>query len=129
MTMILITTVKDVTTMEAIETMFCLSSILIIFTKLFHQLWIKNFKNAWTKRMQKIPRKINVSIFSAKRKLPEKMNGTCLIDQVRSRMLPYTSQIAEKASFFSYLPFTFFQLPYLEHGFMITSLIRLNLIF
>ena len=59
----------------------------------------------------------------------KKMNGTCLIDQVRSRMLPYTSQIAEKASFFSYLPFTFFQLPYLEHGFMITNLIRLNLIF
>ena len=72
MTMILITTVEGVTTMEAIETMFCLWSILIIFTKLFPQLWIKNFKNAWTKRMEIIPRKINVSLFSAKRKLAEK---------------------------------------------------------
>ena len=36
-------------------------------------------------------------------------------------MLRYTSEIAEQASFF--------QLPYLEHGFMITNLVRLNLIF
>ena len=49
------------------------------------------------------------------------MNGICLINHVRSRMLPYTSQIAEEASFF--------QLPYLEHDFMITNLVRLNLIF
>ena len=42
-------------------------------------------------------------------------------------MLPYTSRIAEEASFFSYFPFTFFQLPYLEHDLMITSLVRLNL--
>ena len=68
-----------------------------------------------------MPRKINVSFSSAKRKLAEKMNGICLINQVRSRMLPYTSQIAEEASFF--------QLPYLEHDFMITNLVRLNLIF
>ena len=47
---------------------------------------------------------------------------------VRSRMLPYTSQISEEASFFSYLPFTFFQLPYLEQDLMITNLVRLNLI-
>ena len=59
----------------------------------------------------------------------KKMNGICLINQMRSRMLPYTSQIAEEASFFSYLPFTFFQLPYLEHDLMITNLVRLNLIF
>ena len=45
----------------------------------------------------------------------KKMNGICLINQVRSRMLPYTSQIAEEASFF--------QLPYL--GFMLTNLVRL----
>ena len=51
----------------------------------------------------------------------EKMNGICLINQVRSRVLPYISQIAEEASFF--------QLPYLEHDFMITNLARLNLIF
>ena len=43
-------------------------------------------------------------------------------------MLPYTSQISEEASFFSYLPFTFFQLPYLEEDVMITNLVRLNLI-
>ena len=36
-------------------------------------------------------------------------------------MTPYTSQIAEEASFL--------QLPYLEHDFMITNLVRLNLIF
>ena len=29
------------------------------------------------------------------------MNGICLINQVRSGMLPYTSQIVEEASFFS----------------------------
>ena len=28
------------------------------------------------------------------------MNGICLINQVRSRMLPYTSQIVEEVSFF-----------------------------
>ena len=50
----------------------------------------------------------------------KKMNGICLTNQVRSRMLRYTSQIAEEASFF--------QLPYLEHDFMITNLVRLNLI-
>ena len=66
------------------------------------------FKNDWTgckndckKWLQKIPRKINVSLSLTKRKLAEKMNGICLINQVRSRMLPYTSQIAEEASFFS----------------------------
>ena len=66
------TTVKGVTTIEGVETMFCLCSVLIIFTKLFHQLWIKKFKNDWTKKLQKIPRKINVSLSSAKRKLAEK---------------------------------------------------------
>ena len=79
------------------------------------------FKNDWTKSLQKIPRKINVSLSLAKKKLAEKMNGICLINQVRSRMLPYTSQIAEESSFF--------QLPYLEHDFMITNLVRWNLIF
>ena len=29
------------------------------------------------------------------------MNENCLINQVMSRMLPYTSQIAEEVSFFS----------------------------
>ena len=29
------------------------------------------------------------------------MNGICLINQVRSRMLPYASKIAEEVSFFS----------------------------
>ena len=49
------------------------------------------------------------------------MNGIFLINQVRSRMLPHTSQIVEEASFF--------QLSYSEHDFMITKLVRLNLIF
>ena len=47
------------------------------------------------------------------------MNEISLINQVRSRILPYISQIAEEASFF--------QLPYLEHDSMITNLVRLNL--
>ena len=83
------------------------------------------FKNDWTKRSQKKTkkktRKINLSLSLNKRNLVEKMNGICLTNQVRSRMLWYTSQIAEEASFF--------QLPYWEHDFMITNLVRLNLIF
>ena len=50
----------------------------------------------------------------------KKMNGISLINQVRSRMLPYTSQIAEEASFF--------QLSYLEYDLMITNLVRLYVI-
>ena len=49
----------------------------------------------------------------------KKMNGSFLLNQVRSCMLPYTSQIAEKASFFS--------VPYLEHDFVIANIGRLNL--
>ena len=79
------------------------------------------FKNDWTKRLQKIPRKINISLSLAKEKWLKKMNGICLTSQVRSRMLRYTSQIAEEASFF--------QLPYLGHDFMIINLVRLNSIF
>ena len=79
------------------------------------------FKNDWTKRLQKLPTKINVSLSLAKRKLAQKkMNGSCLIIQVRSCVLPYASQIAEKTSFF--------QLPYLEHDFMVANLVRLNLV-
>ena len=71
--------------------------------------------------MQKLPTKINVSLSLAKRKLAQKkMNGSCLIIQVRSCVLPYASQIAEKTSFF--------QLPYLEHDFMVANLVRLNLV-
>ena len=61
----------------------------------------------------------NVSLSLAKRKLAEKMNGSFLMNQVRSCMLPYTSQITEEAYFF--------RLTYLEHNFMIANLIRLNL--
>ena len=42
-----------------------------------------------------------------------------LINQASSCMLSYTSQIAEKASFF--------QLPDLEYDFMVDNLVRLNL--
>ena len=45
---------------------------------------------------------MNVSLSLAKRK---NMNGICLINQVRSRMFPYTSQIAEETSSFQ-LPFS-----------------------
>ena len=42
----------------------------------------------------------NVSHSLAKRKLAEKLNGNFLLNQVRSWMLPYTSQIAKEVSFF-----------------------------
>ena len=42
-------------------------------------------------------------ILDEKNKTKKKMNGSFLINQVRSFMLPYTSQIAEQASFFGYL--------------------------
>ena len=60
-----ITTAKGVTTVEGIETMFCLLSFLITFTKQPINLDWK-FKNDWTKRLQKVPRKINVSLSLAK---------------------------------------------------------------
>ena len=47
------------------------------------------------------------------------MNGSFLMNQVRSCMLPYTSQIAEEVSFF--------RLPYLEYDFVIANLVNLNL--
>ena len=75
------------------------------------------FKNDWTKRLQKIPRKINVSLSSAKRKLAEKnewnlWGHACFHIPHKLQKKPL-----------------FFQLPYLEHDFMITNLVRLNLIF
>ena len=118
---VLITTVKGVTTIEGIKTMFCLSSILIIFRKFFHQLWIKKFKNDWTKRFQKIPRKINVSLSLAKRKLAEK-NEWDLFNQSGEVTHAFINLTNCRKSLF-------FQLPYLEHDFMITNLVRLNLIF
>ena len=80
------------------------------------------FKNDWTKRLQKIPREMNASISSAKRKLAEK-NEWKLSHQ--SGDVKYGSIYLTncRRSFF------FFQLPYLENDFMITNLVRLNLIF
>ena len=49
----------------------------------------------------------------------KKMNGGFLINQVRLCMLPYTSQIVEKAYFF--------RLPYLKYDFMIANIVKLNL--
>ena len=46
------------------------------------------------------------------------MNGSFLLNLVRSFLLPNTSQIAEEASFF-------FRLSYLENDFMIANLVRL----
>ena len=80
-----------------------------------NQLWTENSEMAGLKSLLKLPRKINVSLSLAEKK----MNGSCLISQVRSCMLPYASQIAEKA---------FFQIPYLEHCFMIANLVRLKLV-
>ena len=49
----------------------------------------------------------------------KKMNGSFLINQVRLCMLPYTSQIVEKAYFF--------RLPHLKYDFMIANIVKLNL--
>ena len=49
----------------------------------------------------------------------KKMNGSFLINQVWLCMLPYTSQIVEKAYFF--------RLPYLKYDFMIANIVKLNL--
>ena len=80
------------------------------------------FKNDWTKRLQKIPRKINLSLSLAKRKLAEKNKWNL------------SKQSGEVTHASIYLTncrrsFIFFQLPYLEHDFMINNLVRLNLIF
>ena len=49
----------------------------------------------------------------------KKLNGSFLINQVSSCMIPYTSQITEEASCF--------RLSYLEYDFMIANLVTLNL--
>ena len=63
----------------------------------------------------------NVSVSLTKRKLHEKkkINGSFLTNQVRSCSLPYTSQIAEKASFLS--------VTILELHFIVANSVRLNL--
>ena len=45
----------------------------------------------------------NDSLFLAKGNWMKKMNGSFLINQVRSCLLPYTSEIAEQAFFFGSL--------------------------
>ena len=62
-----------------------------------------------------------MSLSIAKRKLIKQIPLICVINQVGSRILPYTPQIAGEASFF--------QLPYLDHHFKITNLVRIILIF
>ena len=79
------------------------------------------FKHDWTKRLQKIPRKINVLLSLAKGKLAGK-NEWNLFNQsgeVRHASVYLTNCRRS----------LFFQLPYLEHDFMISNLVRLNLIF
>ena len=101
-----IATVKGVTSIEGIEKMFYLLWFLIIFTK--QPTNSTKFKNDWTKRLQKITRKINLSLSLDKRKLAEKNEWSghrhACFD------IPHKS-------------------PYLEHDFMITNLVRLDLIF
>ena len=71
--------------------------------------------------LQKIPRKINVSLFLAKRKLAEKDEWNLFNQpgEVTDASIYLTNRSRS----------LFFQLPYLEHDFMITNLVRLNLIF
>ena len=70
--------------------------------------------------MQKIPRKINVSLSLAKRKLAEK-NELNLSNQSGEVTHASIFQITEEAS-------SSFSVTYLKHDFMITNLLRLNLI-
>ena len=79
------------------------------------------FKNDWTKRFQRIPRKINVSLSLAKRKLAEK-NEWNLFNQ--------SGEVTHASIYLrSCRRSLFFQLTYLEHGSMMTSLVRWDLIF
>ena len=90
----------------------------------FGHLWLfsqNKQPNDWTKRFQKIPRKINVSLSLAKRKLAEK-NEWDLFNQSGEVTHAFINLTNCRKSLF-------FQLPYLEHDFMITNLVRLNLIF
>ena len=73
------------------------------FQTTINQLWNENSKMTGLKDCKSCQE--NVSLSLAKRKLSEKMNGTFLIIQVSLCMLPYTSQIAEQASFFR-LPYS-----------------------
>ena len=79
------------------------------------------FKNDWNKRLQKIPKKVNVSLSLTKRKLAEK-NEWNLSNQSGEVTHPSIYLTSCKRSLF-------FQLPYLENHFMITNLVKLNLIF
>ena len=79
------------------------------------------FKNDWNKRLQEIPKKVNVSLSLTKRKLAEK-NEWNLSNQSGEVTHPSIYLTSCKRSLF-------FQLPYLENHFMITNLVKLNLIF
>ena len=68
------------------------------------------FKTDWTERLQKIPRKINVSLWME------------FVQSIRWAHTFFHIPHKEEASFF-------FQVPYLEQDFMITNLVRLNSIF
>ena len=91
------------------------------FHKTTNQLWIENSKMTGLKRLQKIPRKVNVSLSLTKRKLAEK-NEWNLSNQSGEVTHPSIYLTSCKRSLF-------FQLPYLENHFMITNLVKLNLIF
>ena len=65
-------TVKGVTTIEVIETMFCLWSFLIIFTKQPTNSGFENSKMTGLKKVAKNTNKNKFSLSLAKRKLDEK---------------------------------------------------------
>ena len=60
---------------------------------------IKNCKSC----QENVSLSLAKGILDEKNKKKKKMNGSFLINQVKSCLLPYTSQIAEQASFFGYL--------------------------
>ena len=78
------------------------------------------FRNDWAKRLQKLPRKINVSLSLAKRKLAEKNEWKLSKQSAEVMHASIYLTNRRRSFFFSYL--------FLEHDFMIANLVRLNLI-
>ena len=77
-------------------------------------------KNDWTHRLRKLPRKINILLTLTKKNWLKK-NEWKLSNQ-SSEVLHASRYLTNCRKSF------FFQLPYLEHDFIITNLVRLNFV-
>ena len=86
---------------EGVETTFVLWSFFDYFHKTTNQLWIENPTMTGLRDCKSCPE--NVSLSSVKKNWLKKMIVGFLNNRLMSCMFPYTSQIAEEASFFVYL--------------------------